>query len=166
MLKNILSPADCADCRICCVFDRYDLWETPVIPKEMKENLEELDPSVRFIEKGEGFLFRMNPDEEGLYYCPMLTETGCSLRDSKPFECKIWPYRVMDMGGTLVIGVASICPTMYNKKLSALVNELKENGLAERIFAEAEKYPDIIKPYSESYPVLAVKAPSQNESRS
>lgn len=160
MLKNILSPADCADCRICCVFDRYDLWETPTIPSEMKESLEELNPSLKFIKKGKSYIFRMSPDDEGLYYCPMLTETGCSLRDSKPFECKIWPYRIMNFNGSLVIGVASICPTMYNKRLSELVRELKENNLAERIFEAAKKCPDMIKPYSESYPILLVERKS------
>ncbi|MDD7429512.1 MAG: hypothetical protein PUK49_07065 [Oscillospiraceae bacterium] len=155
MLKNILSPADCADCRICCVFDRYDLWETPTVPAEMKDALSELDPSLEFISKGNSFRFRMEEDEDGLYYCPMLTETGCKLGDSKPVECRIWPYRVMELRGQLVIGVASICPTMYNKPLRLLKEEL-DNGLADIIFAEAKKCPDMIKDYSESYPILKI----------
>ena len=156
MLKNILSSSDCASCRVCCVFDRYDLWETPAVPETMKEALEELDPSVEFIEKDGCYRFRMTEDKEGLYYCPMLTETGCKLGDSKPVECRIWPYRVMRLGDDLVIGIASICPTMYKKPLKRLVEEL-DGGLADRIYEEAEKFPGIIKEYCEDYPILKVK---------
>lgn len=155
MLKNILSPADCADCRICCIFDRYDLWETPVIPDEMKTALEELDPSVEFISRGDAWLFRMTEAEDGLYYCPMLTETGCKLGDSKPAECKMWPYRVMNFRGRKVIAMASICPTMYHKPLDRLVSEL-DNGLADRIFEEADKTPEMIKDHQEGYPILKI----------
>ncbi len=153
MLKNILSPETCAGCRICCVFDRYDLWETPVLPAAMKEALEELDPSLEFIPKGNSFLFRMQEDKNGLYTCPMLTETGCRLGDSKPMECRIWPYRVMDLDGRLVIGLASVCPSMYNMPLKRLVDEL-DGGLGDIIFAEAEKNPDMIKSLSGGYPIL------------
>ena len=155
MLKNILSPSDCAKCRICCVFDRYDLWETPTIPNEMKVALSDLDPSLEFISHGSSWLFRMHESSDGLYYCPMLTETGCKLGDSKPVECRIWPYRVMKLDGRLIIAVASICPIMYHKPLDALVSEL-DNGLAEFMFEEAEKNPDMIKEYQEGYPILKV----------
>lgn len=163
MLKNILSSTDCAACRICCVFDRYDLWETPSIPAAMKEALEDLDPSVEFISKGNSYRFKMAEDSEGLYCCPMLTETGCKLGDSKPMECRIWPFRLMRLGDSLVIAMASICPTMYKKSLKRLIDEL-DNGLADIIYAEGEKFPEMIKEYSEGYPILKVKnIPSQEE---
>ena len=157
MLKNILSSSDCADCRICCVFDRYDLWETPAIPETMKDALEELDPSVEFIAKDGSYRFKMVEDSEGLYYCPMLTETGCKLGDSKPMECRIWPFRLMRLGDFLVIAMASICPTMYKKSLKRLVEEL-DSGLADIIYQEGEKFPEIIKDYCEGYPILKVKS--------
>ena len=153
MLKNILSPAECADCRLCCSFDRYDLWETPVIYEEMKNSLKELYPSLEFISRGKSFLFRMEESENGLYYCPMLTDTGCMLGDSKPFDCRIWPYRIMDLNGTLVISIASICDAMYGRPLRRLVEEL-DRGLADIIFEEAAKHPDIIKEYQDGYPIL------------
>lgn len=155
MLKNILSGEDCAKCRICCVFDRYDLWETPTIPDEMMRSLSELDPSLEFISRGDSWLFRMTEADDGLYHCPMLTETGCKLGDSKPVECKMWPYRPMNFRGKLVIAIASICPTMYKKSLERLTMEL-DNGLADMIFEEARKNPDIIKDYQEGYPILKI----------
>lgn len=161
MLKNILSGSSCAKCRICCVFDKYDIWETPVVTEEVYNTVCEKFPEVKFISKGENRLFRMEPEEvngEELYYCPVLDKnTGCRLGDEKPFDCRIWPYRIMELGGRLVISIASICPEMYKKPLNLLVEELERNGLGDAIFAEAEKNPGIVKPYQEGYPILKVK---------
>ena len=161
MLKNILKGSDCAACKICCVFDKYDLWETPVLHGELKDLVAERFPGTAFVQKGGGWLFRMEGTEEAgeeLYYCPMLDrEKGCRLGDDKPFDCRIWPYRVMELGGKRVISMASICPTMYKKPLNELRGELERNGLAEKIFAFAEEHPDIVKPYDNGYPILMVK---------
>ena len=161
MLKNILSGSSCAKCRICCIFDNYDLWETPVVSDELYEKLAKEYPDTEYLPKGKSRIFKCIPDVvngEELFICPMLDHsTGCRLGDDKPFDCRIWPYRIMELGGEQVITIASICPEMYNKPLSQLVEELERNGLADRIFAEAEKNPDIIKPYESGYPVLKVK---------
>ena len=37
MLKKILSPLSCAQCRVCCVFDRDDCWEMPLVYPELAE---------------------------------------------------------------------------------------------------------------------------------
>ena len=161
MLKNILSGSSCAACRICCVFDKYDLWETPIVTEEVYQKVRAEYPEVEFVCKGSNRLFRMTPenvDGEELYYCPMLDhKTGCKLGDSKPFDCRIWPYRIMELGGKKVISIASICPEMNKKPLKDLVDELDRNGLADKIFAEAEKNPDMVKPYQDGYPILKVK---------
>ncbi len=69
MLKNILKGEDCASCRICCVFDKYDLWETPVLEESLKDKASEKFPDTAFVQKGDGWLFRMEESEDGLYYC-------------------------------------------------------------------------------------------------
>lgn len=51
MLKNILHGSDCAECRICCVFDKYDLWETPVLDGELKERVRGKYPEIEFAQK-------------------------------------------------------------------------------------------------------------------
>ncbi len=158
MLKNILSGSDCASCRICCIFDKYDLWETPVLDAPLKKLIEEKFPGVSFVQKEDGWIFRMEESEDELYYCPMLdSKTGCRLGDDKPFDCRIWPYRIMNVGGKRVISIASICPTMYEKPLRQLCEELDRNGLAEKIFAYADKHPYAVKNYEEGYPVLKVE---------
>ena len=161
MLKNI-TPSECAQCRLCCIFDKYDVWETPVISAELKARIETAHPGMHFVSKGDSgaYIFNMEntwDEEEELYFCPALDrERGCILGENKPFDCKVWPYRIMRLGGALVISIASICPVMYKKPLDTLVKEL-EDGLAEKIFREAEMHPQIVKPYEQGYPILMVK---------
>lgn len=154
MLKKILDGKSCAECRLCCIFDRYDIWETPVFTEEIKNKIQERLPQAQFLPKDGGYIFKVEEfDEEGLFSCPALTEKGCFLGDEKPFDCRIWPYRIMNVGGRRAITIASICDELYNRPLSQLLEFLKED-LAEQIFEYAQKHPEIVKPYDESYPVL------------
>lgn len=162
MLKKILSASDCAKCRICCIFDKYDVWETPVISDELRRRITAVRDDLKFVTKGsEGaYIFNMEStwdDNEEIFRCPALDpESGCTLGDNKPFDCRIWPYRIMELGGKRVITIASICPEMYSKPLDKLVSQL-EDGLADMIFEEASKNPAIVKPYEHGYPVLMVE---------
>ena len=154
MLKKILSPGSCAECRLCCVFDRYDVWETPVFTEETMLRIKEAVPGAGFVRKGEGYISTVGElNDEQLFSCPALTPKGCMLGDDKPFDCRIWPYRIMEVGGRRAITIASICPELYSRPLSQLVEMLKE-GLAETIFRYADSHTEIVKPYYEGYPVL------------
>ncbi len=154
MLKKILSGESCAQCRLCCVFDRYDVWETPVFTEDIKNKILENAPDTQFLPVDGGYIFKVREfDDEGLFSCPALTEKGCILGDEKPFDCRIWPYRIMNIGGRRAITIASICDELYNRPLSQLVDFLKE-GLGDEIFAYADAHPEIVKPYYEGYPVL------------
>lgn len=156
MFKKILTAKDCADCRLCCTFERYELVDTPVITCEMKARLAEHYPQLRFISHGENHLFRMEQDERELFVCPMLTEHGCTLGGDKPFECEMWPFRAMDMDGKTVIVIDPLCKPAYNKPLSIIMEELENDGLADRIFEAAKKYPELVHPFRKGYPVLKV----------
>lgn len=154
MLKKILDNRTCAECKLCCIFDRYDIWETPVFDEHAKNKLESL-ADVEFVQKDGGYIFKAEKfDDEGLFTCPALdSEKGCMLGDEKPFDCRIWPYRIMQIGDKRAITIARICDAMYNKPLSELVGFLKK-GLADTIFRYADSHPEIVKPYDNSYPVL------------
>ena len=163
MLKNILSGNDCAKCRICCVFDKYDIWETPVVDDELYGKVRAAYPETEFISKGNSRIFKCLPESEGgeLYYCPMLDKSsGCRLGDKKPFDCRIWPYRIMYVGGRRAIVIASNCEEMFNRPLAELVGFLK-NGAADEIFAYADRHPEIVKPYYEGFPVLLFEQKSR-----
>lgn len=155
MLKGLLEKSSCAKCRICCGFDQTDIWEMPVFSKEAKEKLEEKLGHIEFIRQGDSYTVK--PSElhgEELFYCPALDrDTGCILGDEKPFDCRIWPYRIMEVGGERAITISPVCPELYSRPLNSLV-EFLERGLKNEIFSYADKNPDVVKPYDKSYPVL------------
>lgn len=158
MLKKVLSREECAKCKICCCFDSTDIWEAPVITQQMRDEiLKNYDPNQKFLQKDGFYILDMpkEPDED-LYYCTMLDHSkGCKMGENKPFDCRIWPFRVMSLNGTQVITLSPVCPVVKTRpldKLSELANEL-----APVIFEQAEKEPHMIKPYINGYPILAVK---------
>jgi hypothetical protein len=157
MLKEILDGKSCAECRLCCIFDESDVWETPVFTEEIRARITERCPGAKFVSKDGGYIFRVEKfDSDGLFRCPALTENGCFLGDDKPFDCRIWPYRIMDINGRRGITIASICDEMYNRPLSQLAGFLRK-GLADKIFAYADEHPEIVKPYNDSYPILMLE---------
>ncbi|MDE5763551.1 MAG: hypothetical protein K2N49_00095 [Ruminococcus sp.] len=154
MIKEILSGKTCAECRMCCIFDRYDIWETPVFTEEIKNKVLEYVPDAPFAKVGTGYMLNAGEITDGqIYSCPALTENGCILGDGKPFDCRIWPFRVMNRDGIRVIAVSSLCDEVHNQTHEKLRNFLKK-GLAEKIFSYADKYPETVKPYYDNYTVI------------
>ena len=164
MLKKILSPSSCAKCRVCCVFDKEDIWEIPLVSDELliyiKDNI---DSDVKFEKSGnENRLVMTFKDGEELTYCPMLTENGCVLKDHKPFDCRVWPFRVNRISDKLcAITVSPVCEYVSSLPLSKLTGFLFDDSegesLAEIMFSYVKDHPDNIKPYIENYPILAVR---------
>ena len=158
MLTEILSRDECANCRFCCAFDSYDIWETPVITQELASKIRLLhNPSQEFIQKGNCYILKLSPeDDSDLFYCSMLDkQKGCMLGDEKPFDCKIWPFRIMNFQGRRVITVSPVCSTVYNKKLSELMEFAKK--LSPLIFEQADLHPEIIKDYMIGHPILLIE---------
>ena len=157
MLKGLLENKVCRECRICCGFDRTDMWEMPAMNSETVKKMSQLKPDTEFAEKNGAFVVKAsNLDGDDLFYCPALDhEKGCMLGDKKPFECSIWPYRIMDLNGTWVISICPVCEELYNRPLKELV-EFVEKGLGEKIYKYASENPWIVKKYDYSYPILKV----------
>ena len=157
MLSKILSKSECAECKICCSFDSYDLWETPVVTDDIMQRALEINPQQRFSDASGARLFVMECEKDmDLYYCPMLDhQKGCRLGDDKPFDCKIWPFRIMRLEGRRVIVLSPVCPNVYKKAF----NEIKAlaDELAPIIYVQADKTPEIVKPYIVGYPILLVE---------
>lgn len=159
MLKKILSLDKCAACRNCCVFHEESRWETPIVSKEkaiaIKKALKRED-CVQPFEKS--FVLSSVKREielnEGmeLYKCAALDEEhGCMLSsEEKPFDCSLWPVRVMKKNNKVFIMLAEGCHTVDNTFVEK-VNKLLLEGLKERIIEEINKNPDIVKPYSNNY---------------
>lgn len=157
MLKEILSPNSCKSCRMCCVFDRDDVWEIPVFSDEKRAALTKEMPEAALKQVSDsGWVFEMKFDEKELAYCPALSESGCTLKESKPFDCKIWPFRVMERGGELFLTLAPLCGAVNG--LDEAVLEQFAQRLAPTAFDEAEKNPSIVKPYVDGYKIFVAKS--------
>lgn len=154
MLKKILSKDTCAECRLCCVFDRYDVWETPLFEEKTMAKVAELRKDAKFAKKGNGFVLNSGEITDGeLFACPALTDNGCMLGDDKPFDCRIWPFRIMNRDGQRVIAVSSLCSAVHGQSHDELRAVLKE-GLADKIFAYADKFPEAVHELYDNYTVL------------
>lgn len=157
MLKKILSQDTCGKCRICCGFIKEDVWEIPLVYAENRKDVEN-KLGVELIPRGNEYVFDMKFDNGNISYCPALCEHGCSLGELKPFDCAIWPFRVNSLDNLQVITVSPVCETVYSLPMKTLVDFVNADGFAEKLFSEAEKHPDIVKPYINGYPIVAVKA--------
>ncbi len=156
MLTKILSRSTCAACRLCCQFDASDIWELPVLPAETAAVVQQQKPDIEFISSGTEVTFAAPPLKgTELFACPMLTEQGCGLSEQeKPFDCKVWPFRLMQMeNGKLCIAVSELCNGMHSYTDTQLQAFLKE-GLAETMFAYAEQHPAHVKPWKDGYRVI------------
>lgn len=158
MLSPILSKSDCAACRFCCSFRRVSMWETPVFTNEnieaIKANHPELLSELNTFTK-DGSIYATydlsdkyttdNPDEEAL--CPFLdTNSGCILNAyEKPWDCKIWPLRVVKLENSdPYISLTPTCPSI--NKLN--INDVKafvESDLSEDLLEYAKKHPCLYK---------------------
>ncbi len=155
MLKEILSREDCANCRCCCVFDSYDIWETPVITQELASKIRLLhNPSQEFIDKGNCYILKLTPEDDcDLFYCSLLDkQKGCILGDEKPFDCQIWPFRIMNFHGHRVISLSPVCSTVFNKDLTQLMKFAKK--IAPYIFEQADLHPEFVKDFIIGHPIL------------
>ena len=158
MLSRVLSKQSCAACKFCCSFRRQSLWETPLFPPEVVEKLSKPNEYsvVGEFRNGQIVLggYRTdNPEEE--VPCTFLDlHKGCILKaEDKPFDCSIWPLRVMEKGGELVIALTPTCPTIGAMPRPELV-ELVKNGLGAKIFEYAKTHPYIVKKYREGFPII------------
>ncbi|MBQ7187098.1 MAG: hypothetical protein IJR91_05645 [Ruminococcus sp.] len=155
MLGELLSKEECAGCRLCCSFHRYDLMDTPTVTADTAVKIVSRHlPEQKFLETGGSFLMKMEPEPDGeTYFCPLLDHRrGCIMGDSKPFECRIWPLRVMRREDRLVIALSPLCPVINLKPIEEV--KAKCGELAETILQEAAACPELAKPFAAGHRVL------------
>lgn len=155
LVKGLLSAESCGKCRVCCGFTHDDIWEIPLIFAGNRKAVEE-KLGVKLIERGKEFVFDMNFGGKEISYCPALSENGCMLGELKPFDCAVWPFRVNSLGSRRVITVSPVCGTVFSLPLKRLSEFIIKDGFAQKLFAEAERHPEMVKPYIDGYPILAV----------
>ncbi len=158
MLSKILTPEQCAKCRICCGFVDSDRWEIPLLAGEQERgSAGKLGAAVEAIPGTKSCVFSMDFHGEDVVYCPAAGENGCVLGGERPFDCRVWPFRVMNLNGTNVITLSPVCPEVMKLPLSDLVDFVNSDGFADTLFRHAGYYPESVKKYISGYPILAVE---------
>jgi len=161
MLSSILTKKQCSECKFCCSFRRKSAWETPLFPKPTIDRLEKKYDAFPIRQVKNSFTYDLqpgyrtqNPEEE--QPCPFLDASdGCTLDENdKPFDCKIWPLRIMKKENELVIALTPTCPAVNTLPLEQVKKLVTQEGTGETIYREAERFPDIVKEYREGYPIL------------
>ena len=155
-LEKILSSESCGKCRVCCGFTKDDIWEIPLVYAENRKGVEE-KTGAALIPRGGEFVFDMDFKGCDISYCPAISENGCVLGELKPFDCAVWPFRVNSLGDMRVITVSPVCEEVSALPLKTLSDFVNADGFADTLFAEARKHPDMVKPYIDGYPILAVE---------
>jgi Fe-S-cluster containining protein len=158
MLSSILSKKQCTACKFCCSFRRQSLWETPLFPPEVAQKLSKPNEYGVVGEFRDGQIvlggYKTGDPEEEVPCTFLDPERGCIMKgEDKPFDCSIWPLRIMRKDGELVIALTPTCPSIGAVPSKALV-DLVQDGLGDKIFEYAKAHPYIIKEYREGFPII------------
>lgn len=154
MLKKLLSPARCAECRLCCGFVDSDKWEIPLLAGVQERASAEKFGATTEIPGTNSAVYCMEFHGNEVIMCPAASERGCMLGAERPFDCRIWPFRVMELNGSRVITLSPVCPASLEMKVGE-VSEFVNSGFAEILFEHARNYPETVKPYLDGYPIFA-----------
>lgn len=157
MLSKVISPAQCAACKNCCVFEAQSAWELPLFSAAAVRRLEGRSEYTAEQVSADRYRITLPYDEtHRAQPCPFLDpHRGCMLpAEEKPIACKLWPIRVMpDAEGKPALTLYRGCPALPEEKLGALY-ELLGNGLREQISEAITAEPELILPYHKNYRYL------------
>ena len=163
MLSELMTGETCAKCKYCCSFKKTSLWEVPTFPADSFKKLVK-DTDCKYIIEKAGRCSYGKPDLVDEYLsnnseeevpCPFLDmETGCRLGpDEKPFDCKLWPLRVMKKDGHLLLTMSIACPSIMTWELEQLRSYAQEK-LRGPVRAYVDKHPYVVKDMMEGYVAL------------
>ena len=163
MLSDLMSADTCAKCRYCCSFKSTSLWEMPTFPADSLKKLAK-DKDFKYTIEKEGKCSFGRPDISEEYLsanpaeevpCPFLdTEVGCTLSpEDKPFDCKLWPLRVMRREGHLLLTMSIACPSIMAWELEQLRSYAQEK-LRKPVREYVDKHPYIVKDMMPGYVAL------------
>ena len=157
MLTDVLSPSDCAKCGFCCSFRRQSLNLTPCFAKETVAEISRLYPEARFktlpntavtIDIAGNYHTHDSEEEVPCYF----NRKGCILPPHlKPFDCKLWPFRLMKSKTSLVLALVPTCPLIEED-----LEKLRATALtvAKKAVEYAKTHPEIVIEYRADYQVI------------
>lgn len=154
---RLVTAADCAQCKECCFFESYTLADTPSVSDDTAVRASMLIPEVRFTEPYGKRLFLMLPtDDPEIFVCPMLDHSkGCLLGADKPFECRLFPFALMQRDGVRMITLSPSCPCISEQSREHMKRTAAD--LLSDVLAEADRRPELVRPYEAGYTVMCTE---------
>lgn len=159
MISNLISKTDCAKCEFCCTFYRNEIWEAPRFSKEILPEIKKICPEAKFKSLTETTVTQeladlyKTDDAKEIVLC-YFNKNGYILPDQlKPFECKIWPFRIMRKDNKTVMALSTSCPTINmctDDEIKATIENLSDN-----LRKYVRIYPETIKEYHEGYKIIS-----------
>lgn len=169
LLLPILTPQQCSLCKFCCSFAEFEAWETPLFTSVQIAALIQKYGDFPVKKAGDhswtfdfSSYYNAHPTTDNYFACPFLRKDGgCILTDEeKPFDCKIWPLRIMKIQATqsnkpqLVIALTPTCSEINKRPLEEVKAFVEKSGIAQTIASQAAQMPDMIKEYHTDFPIL------------
>lgn len=160
MISHIITPEQCAACRLCCQFTRPSRWETPALTPAQVNSLRKRNiPLTRREDGSDTFAlqYRKNATPDTCAPCPLLDPgAGCILpRKERPVECRIWPLRLMHTeNGLLCIALYRDCPALRNKNTRENLIREATGPLLPFLQRLANEFPAAARPLHPAYDIV------------
>lgn len=158
MLNPVLTSQDCMACKLCCKFEPDEIVDAPLFTEEIRDLvLTLIDANIKFVRKGEMWQIQLEEiPGQNKFICPILDPNkGCRLGEDRPFDCKTWPFYIMDFKWQIVITVSPSCPVVNAHALSKL-RDFIQQGLSDFMLDAARTNPDLLSEYHDQATILSV----------
>lgn len=169
MLTHIFTSDSCARCRLCCNFRPCSAWETPFLEESLCESLKNRGVALCSRPNGsQSFLLDFQTDSlEETVNCPLLDpSSGCTLpRNQRPFECRVWPLRLMQEDGALCIGCYTACPALAENSVREKLVSTARGELLPILLDYARRFPQSIRSFNSAYEIIWREPDSQISKR-
>src|SRR3990170_6854787 len=128
-IRQVVPPAWCEDCDVCCRFPEKNSFLAPYF------TLEEIAAATEFPGVGMGLLsgesktgckINLIPYREG-YICPAFdpATTQCKIYEVRPIDCKLYPFAILwdPSGKEVLLGMDTKCPFVTEHAEDGLLKE-------------------------------------------
>jgi Fe-S-cluster containining protein len=152
---SLITFADCALCRKCCIFTEDELAEAPLFDDEQRELATQLvDEPLVFDRHGDFWQLRLKKvQHESRWVCPLFeSESGaCRVQANKPLNCSIYPAHAAIKDGSVVLAITNVCPVVNDEgRLRPGMDQYARERLARTMRTLIQRHPEFAIPFRDN----------------
>lgn len=153
MLPQLVTNDFCLKCKLCCRFVHRDSVWVPHLTNKDAEVLSK-DPEAHHFISRQNTIEPVPMANKDIYICPLLTgeNNKCRIYDSRPFECRLYPFLINRKEGAVFLAADINCPYVEERitlpEFKAYVNYLAETLTSPDWLPLLRKNPNIIHSYT------------------